>query len=689
MDKKKILGIVAFIVFGFFMVTFANPNDDKTNDPKTNDEEIKEEATEEPTPEEVVEENKVANNTVPTVIPVTAVNNLEPLIVNNTLNELKSSAINELSVYLKTKEFGDDYLTEANDILNKATTNIQKANSNEEINNIVSNTKKELDNLKERENIDKYILLAKKIISDYVIKLDISEKYLDVINLAILDFNNEVAVLKSKQLIDETVDKYKSRLDNIKNLEILNDYKDQAIDMINNHITNLEDYRIAEQELLALMKEEANKNIKSSSNKEEIDEILRKAIIAMDAVKTDYTLYMEETKEVTFLDNNGTKISSIRVYIGQKAKEPEITKEYISNLVTYTFKSWSDDITNIQNDLTVTAQYEVTNVKANLYLFENDNYSTLGVIDLNLNDEIKNNIEFNLNKIISNDINLIPSFTASSLPVLDQNDEFLKYEWYEMKYDNKTGYSIYARKIVDFEALNTALNNAKLEITNYEKAMQLSGTYKTQSTTIINNGITALNNSTKNSVINNIVIDVKQQLNDVLKNIKLSSINSIETQIANYNFSGSYIKKANDIKLAATKEINNATTQVTIEQITNKYLNQLINLNNLFIKIFNVDITSHKFYKLKKLMINNIASDLIVTNVTYVYFLPFNKTKKDTKYTSDRYASSILVDELLFEADQVVIEYTKDNIKYSRLYNVDRGFLSISGLSLVSTTKIK
>ena len=94
--------------------------------------------------------------------------------------------------------------------------------------------------------------------------------------------------------------------------------------------------------------------------------------------------------------------------------------------------------------------------------------------------------------------------------------------------------------------------------------------------------------------------------------------------------------------------------------------------------------------RLKRLSITDIASDVIINKISYVYPLGF----VDTKYVNNEYHSSILLDEeiedVLFGSTLVKIEYTKDNVKYVNNYDIERNILSsITGLKLISTDLIK
>ena len=93
--------------------------------------------------------------------------------------------------------------------------------------------------------------------------------------------------------------------------------------------------------------------------------------------KVEYVYYVRDTYTVTFNDYDGTELKTQEVAFEGDATAPadptrEATPEY-----TYTFSGWSADFTNVQGDLTVTAQYNETANPYTVELSKDNNVATV------------------------------------------------------------------------------------------------------------------------------------------------------------------------------------------------------------------------------------------------------------------------------------------------------------------------
>lgn len=821
MDKKKIFGIIIFIIIGLFMFSFANPNDevklyDCGDEEKSNQEEVtacvnekmdegstekkalsscrktycngtadddsssSKEEKEDTTSNTNETANTQENNNVISNEPTTVGNNNQTNTENqgnmgstgsdnettdnlaDELNSLKEKAISELKQYYENLKFDTEYQDQAKNILENGINNINESKSKEEVLKALEDAKQELNNLFEKQELENYKKDAVDDIKDYANELELKDNKEEIIDNA----KKEIENATTKEEVDKIVDKAKEELTNLKEQEDLalakekaieelknyrvdykyneenqklyeellneyiekinlsetledvsnflklgkeeidelinkdlNSYKEQAINEINNYV-DLNDYREEQQEEIKNVIKEATENINGALTKEEIDEIVENTKKTLDEIKTDEELTIEETRYVTFVDYNGKVIEKQPVKIGESAIAPTVKTSYTSRYITYNFIGWDKDFTNVSENMTVTALYDVTAIQANIYVLKEGNakpangeslgasaYEHLSTVSLNVTEELKNVIKTNKTVTISLDQDTILSYVSGTMPTAS---DFHYYDYYVIKFEKNDGFHIDCELIFDSVAFEEYKKSAIEEIKDYSDSLNLSGDNKDKANEIIDNAVNNINNATTKEGIDSIKEQAKKELNDILSSIKDSAIKEVEAAINNASFTGSYIDKANSILENAKNQINAATNETDINNLKDKYLNEVNALIELSKKTFVADINTKNIFKLKKLSITDIANDVIINKISYVY--PFGIV--DIKYTNSEYHSSILLDEeindLLFGATLVKIEYTKDNVKYINTYDVQRNILSsITGLKLVSTDLVK
>ena len=142
MNKKRIFGIVLFIIIGLFTFTFANPNEKVEENGGNN--QPQGEVT-----KPVVDESKVENDNTevnePTVVitPVINQNNQSELPQeDNTLEKLKNAKIEEIKKYQEDKNLNEN--EKANKVIEDSTNKINSSTTKEEIEKIVEETKKRI-----------------------------------------------------------------------------------------------------------------------------------------------------------------------------------------------------------------------------------------------------------------------------------------------------------------------------------------------------------------------------------------------------------------------------------------------------------------------------------------------------------------------------------------------------------------
>ncbi len=394
MNKKRIFGIILFLLIGFFMFTFANPNE-KVNDedkkPKTEEKEKKNkkgiqvieptdiDQKETKTEESIirVETNRVVptENNIPSVQPVDNSKEIEKALE---LERAKKEAIEELVNYKKDYDYTDSSLRE--EIVKEYTDAINESKDITDVDRLLNDGEDKIDELVE-EDLTNYI-------------------------------NNAINSIKNYAKEDE---KYISEITNEKNngIDKLEEIKE----------TNIEDIDL--------------KNIK-----EEIDGIVEVTNGNIDSIIANKTF------KVTFVGKGNVKEEQIVKY-KETATAP--TQDKFNNPiykdVTYSLTGYDKEFSEVKSDLTVTALYKITNIKATIYLNNNEvpsdkysnkniKYTKIGTVNLKLDNEKINNIilnDKNANVYTNDDIDITTLFNEEP-DVEELENKYDYYEYYVVKF---------------------------------------------------------------------------------------------------------------------------------------------------------------------------------------------------------------------------------------------------------------
>ncbi len=375
MNKKKIFAIVAFIILGLFMYAFANPlndnSDDKNgnqtpssdtsgqkdatnteplvavnepvrnntrrNDTRRTDNTVNNQVVP-PVQTEADTQNNVSNNTVePTngtgenvepINPPTPVNpeNPKPAMEENIpvvdLTMDKLIAVQELKDHRKDFVFEDD--SEYKKVVEEY---IKKINDSLTKNDITSNLeegKKAIDSLIE-EDLDAYRKAAKKEIADYADELQLTTDVSELLE----GFYDEIDEANTKSAIDKIVEKAKKALDEIKAVEILTAYKEEAKKEIADYAKELE----LTTDVSNLL-DEINKDIDGSEDKDAVDKVVEEAKKKLDDIKASEIAKAKEdaTKAIDDLYTEDEKNLPEITDIKDKAKKEVENTDDIENL---------------------------------------------------------------------------------------------------------------------------------------------------------------------------------------------------------------------------------------------------------------------------------------------------------------------------------------------------------------------
>ena len=514
MNKKKLFGIVLFIIIGLFTFTFANPNEkveekgegnlDRTELPIVDDTKTEDNQT---------TENSQTTDMTPQVNNPNITNN-QQLMVDNSLSSLKQSAIDEVKNYQKNKNLTENEA--AKKLVEKTTNSINEATSEKEIKDIVENTKNELDKIKDELDLEQYKELAKQELKRYSDSKNFNKKYQLLADELLNQAYEKIDSAKSKNDIDIIVKITKKALDNLKNEENLESLRNKAIEEIKDYKKD-EVYSEENQNKIDDIKNKTINDINKTS-KDEIEKIVEEAKKEIDSILT-----LNETKfNVKFINLNGEIVKEEDVLYGKSAIAPDMNDIEI-NGITYSFTSWNQDYKNITSNLEIKANYVITKVMANIYGID-----LIGSIELNINDEIINAITNNVNAIITTEENQIILFSKNELPVLNKLN--YKYNYYQLSYSTDNGFRIDAKEVLDEEELNRNTVTITYKI-NSELAVFLDGTKQQQSTTYTGNNTVVLPDVYLNN--NKIAVVWTDENGNVISKIEENSIKLINE--LNYN----------------------------------------------------------------------------------------------------------------------------------------------------------
>ncbi len=415
-----------------------------------------------------------------------------------------------------------------------------------------------------------------------------------------------------------------------------------------------------------------------------------------------FTIYKIYT--VTFKDYDGSVIDTQSVRTNGSYTLPNMTgRTYTSKNITYVFAGWDKSIDKVTQNLDITATYDISSAYAVVYEFTgatrplNGAYSgsmsdyqsvnTTSPVEISLTDQVKQIITSGSSVILTYNLNEVLGYIVDNtvLPTpTNANENFTKYEWYVLKFEQNSGWHLDGQIVVDTTALNNYRNAAISQINDYALSFGFDIS-SVEITGIVNaSGINGLN--TKSS-IDAAVISAKGAVDSLFAGIKLSAKNEIQTTINNQLFKNNYVAQANAIRDTANGNIDNALTLTAISSIKTKAITDITSLKALSLKTFTATITTIPGDgDYKYLTINDVASDVIITRVDYIYGLVFERNEE--KYTGNIYLSPLLVNKRLQNADKVRIEYTKNGISYFAKYNVNREWFTISGVSKYADTYV-
>ncbi|MDD3241652.1 MAG: DUF5011 domain-containing protein [Bacilli bacterium] len=441
----------------------------------------------------------------------------------------------------------------------------------------------------------------------------------------------------------------------------LADLKSSAILLVRNHLDTV-NVKYREEQLLEITKiiDEAVKKIEEATTKEEVIIIRDKAISDLDNVLTDEELYILETKKVVFLDRNDEELLSTRVKIGETLEAPTIDNTYTEKGITYVFINWDKDFSKVEEDLIIKPFYEISEINSKIVL---DNES-IGAVKLEiLNNELLEIIINNVNKEI--EVSDISTYIAEGeiLPVLADNDEFLKYEFYAISY-NEEGFTILTKKVLDNSKLDLYRNKTKEKIMSHRDSLIFSDSYIASADKEVTDALlTILELKTKSS-IDKLVLDTKNKLDSIyLENIKSNAKKELLAYSKTFPFAKSFAKTIEDLIIKGNSTIDNANTITLVNSTLSSYKKEISDLANVkatfnikgsnFIRLTRTNLWEHTFGNEKVYVddgIGNIVSNTeYTTNIKYIYIKPYLNTETVVNNVDLSYGTKIGTYKIIYE----------------------------------------
>ena len=564
------------------ILTPVNQNNDTTSD---NTDTVKQ--------EEVVDTNVILVPTKTTTVLVTPTTNnnnnnnnneIGDVIVDVNLDNAKQAAIDELDNYKQDYPFSEENQEKVDKIKEDGKDNIINAKTEDEIKKALEDAEKEIDKIADKD-LEEAKEKAKEAVKEYADELNFTNDVTDIIDSTKEAIDNA----QTKNEIDKIVDEAKDLLENLKELEFSkekaieelekyrNDYiyseknKTKHDKIVLNGKNNINDAKTveevyaklneAEKKIDKLIKKdlkeakiEAKKDIDdyninelyNDKNSKKVNNIKAKAKKAIDKAKSrkEINLIVEKAKKdidkikkltdtkftVIFKGLNGEVLKEQKVLYNTAAIAP-VTDDINDRGITYEFKGWDKDFSNIKEKTIVTAKYDITKITATMYALNEGieipknggnagtgNYKSIGKIELDINNAKVLNAIGNKTQNITLDEDEIKSLVAQELPSLNKMNYM--YKFYVLKFEKNDGFHIDAAIVEDQEQIAQNTVTITYKINENDNATFEDGSTTQVSTEIIKYNVVKLPKVYKNNKEVNVIWTEENTSNVVENNTK-------------------------------------------------------------------------------------------------------------------------------------------------------------------------
>ena len=498
MNRKKLFGILLFIIIGLFTFTFANPNEPVQNEKEKVP--VKQEEQKGNT-EPVTKEEQTA------VIPTT--NYLEEKQTEKDiffrLEDFKQIKIKEMKEYQRQQQL--ENVEKANQVVEKAVDQINSSTSQKEIEEIVKEVKQQLDQMKKETDLEIAKKTAMEELKNYQKDYFYDEANQPKKDQIVEEGMTNISQADSLEKVKEALETAKKQIDDLIKAD-LEQFKKKAIEEIQNYEKDTL-YSDENKQKVDEIKKESIDKVQNSASKEEINHLVKEAKEKIEAIlKLKDTVY-----EVSFLDFYGNIIEKQNVLYLSSASAPEVNS-VTEKGITYSFISWNQDYTNVTKNLEIKANYEITKVLANIYEKE-----PLGSVELNITNKIKQTILDNLSIELTKEEDEIRSISKETLPILNKLN--YKYQYNKLEYDSEKGFYISAEEVLDLEALekNTVILTYQVQV---DGAVLEDGTTQKQVKTYNGENTVTLPKVYKNGL--EVAVVWKNEQNEIISAIRENEV---------------------------------------------------------------------------------------------------------------------------------------------------------------------
>ncbi len=426
----------------------------------------------------------------------TLISEIEAAKAAEELVKYKENAEEIINEYAKDVDLEE---TKKEEIITDASKKVDEATTKEEVDKVVEDTKKVLDDAAASE-LEAYKDDAKEIIDEYAKDVDLEKTKKEEI---IADASKKIDEATTKEEVDGIVEDAEASLDEAS----LDEYKEAAIKDLKDYKKE-EKYTEENQTVVNGIKETGITNITNAESKEEVSNILTEA-------KEDIDNVPVLTYFVTFVDffNNETKVEVTH----DTLVTAPVFKDVVERNITRKFIGWDKDLTKVVTDnMVVTAQYEITKVEAKIYMLHDgvavptnggaagtENYDFKTKIELDLTKEnVRKTIIDRINKgrakVMTLDEAEIENMVSGTLPYT--NDSEYIYTYYALKFVKNDGFHIDYYRTVNEAPVITLTGDKVIEVYehkghyNFTKGFSVSDDHTTLTNSdvsikIIKNGV--------------------------------------------------------------------------------------------------------------------------------------------------------------------------------------------------------
>lgn len=239
-------------------------------------------------------------------------------IISNQLDATKDSVLSNINDYVSISDYSVENAEVISSLIDDARTKVNNATNFEETYLAYNEFKESVDQIPNIQDENNDYLITKRadaieIVSNYAILSNYSVDNQDIIVDYIDEFKTKVELLNTSKSIENLIIEYKLKIDEVESLDEtaskeLNEYKEETIEILKNHISNLSLYTVQARNTILELINNAKNEILSKTTKDEIDEIKNDTLTKLDNVliasKEYENGFVENFLDYSFVENS-------------------------------------------------------------------------------------------------------------------------------------------------------------------------------------------------------------------------------------------------------------------------------------------------------------------------------------------------------------------------------------------------